>query len=374
MVETDFVVFREALEDELRQPPFEVIRTRRRRRSARLAAGGAALAVVLLIAGVAAAGLRPTDRPAPAPAVTGPVRAQLVAVAATPSKVLYAVVNPCGADCPLTLVASKDLGRQWTRVSTVDGADGTQHGRLYATDATHLWMLTADSLVSSTDGGKTWRAPWHLTRGDRPLLAAVGDGRLWLVVGGRLYRSTGAGGLEPTQAPADAQAVAPAGPGRALVRSGGVTWYSTIDDGAHWTPAANPCDATAVLSTMSIGPDGTRWAVCVHEPVTDNQPKELRVSTDGGNVWYRRGTLESSGYGTDVYPVSATVAWRTGPRSDIHRTTDGTQWTDTAHVGGTGGPDTFVALDADTALYSAGGAVYLTRDGGRTWTDLHFVP
>src|SRR5262249_34822562 len=128
-------------------------------------------------------------------------------------------------------------------------------------------------------------------------------------------------------------------------------------------------------STLAVAPDGAMWAVCASEPGAGQQPKELTVSTDGGKTWVSRGRLESGGYGLDVYPFSATMAWRTGARAELYRTTDGTHWQAVAQ-NPSGAYAGFVAIDADSAAYVDYGpadqpeahVLYVTRDGGRTWT------
>ncbi len=159
-------------------------------------------------------------------------------------------------------------------------------------------------------------------------------------------------------------------------------WYGTIDRGAHWSWLPDPCLGTIAegspFSRMAVGPDGTRWVVCAQPPGTGQQHKELVISaTTSRSGWEREGMLEPAGYGTLVYPFSATVAWRTGGRADIFRTDDRTRWADKAPTGDFGGVP-FVAIDANTALYfrddSGTQAVeYLTRDGGNTWSNHPFT-
>jgi photosystem II stability/assembly factor-like uncharacterized protein len=154
----------------------------------------------------------------------------------------------------------------------------------------------------------------------------------------------------------------------------GLGWRATGDGGAHWADVADPCGHTQFVgspfSTMAAAPDGSLWVVCSGGGGAGNMPKDLVVSTDAGQTWAKRGQLETAGYGTDVYPFSATTAWRTGARADIFRTTDGTHWTDLANLE-SNGPAAFTAIDANTAVYVFGladAAIHTTRDGGATWT------
>ena len=105
------------------------------------------------------------------------------------------------------------------------------------------------------------------------------------------------------------------------------------------------------------------------------QRKQLVTSTDDGRTWRSGGDLESAGYATVVFPFSATVAWRTGGRADLYRTTDASHWTLVAVTGDAagGGSSFFTALGPDTGVYVQEGAVYSTVDGGRTWQQ-HSLP
>src|SRR5262249_53904026 len=144
--------------------------------------------------------------------------------------------------------------------------------------------------------------------------------------------------------------------------------------GGHWTDLPDPCGATrfpgGLWGSISAAPAGQLWAVCAGQPAAGTMPKDLVASNDGGVSWTVGGQVEESGYGTRVYPVSATTAWRTGARADIFRTTDGAQWRDVAKLD-SNGPRAFVAIDALTAAYvydsGDGLPIHVTTDGGATW-------
>jgi photosystem II stability/assembly factor-like uncharacterized protein len=156
-------------------------------------------------------------------------------------------------------------------------------------------------------------------------------------------------------------------------------WYLTADSGEHWTAQADPCANTpypgSMSNTMAGAPDGSLWAVCAGQPGMGQQRKQLVTSTDGGRTWSSRGELESTGYATSVFPFSATVAWRTGGRADLYRTTDGSHWTKVAITGDAagGGTSFFTALAPGSGVYVQVGAVYSTVDGGQTWQK-HSLP
>jgi hypothetical protein len=181
------------------------------------------------------------------------------------------------------------------------------------------------------------------------------------------------------------------------VGNGGTTeWFSTTDSGTHWTQIHMPCNdlntdprpgnsalstSLSFWTTLTIGPDGTRWLVCGGMDMGNWQSKTLLVSTDGGVTWSTEANLETSGFAVDVYPESATVAWRSGIGADIYRTTDRVHWTDTTPGRGVNYATSkiFVAVDVDTALYfvpqgpNGTWTEYLTQDGGATWTATTFA-
>jgi photosystem II stability/assembly factor-like uncharacterized protein len=406
------------LEAEVAPPPFAAIVARRRRRTQRRAIAGVVLATVaVLAAGLllrpvqpakpepitppkpTIASLTPTPEPDPVPtglppagSATGPGVAALVAA---PSGTLYAIVTTCTTRCtdaqPVlhhALIRSTDLGAHWTGMNQIQGLDSGQSypPQLLVADDRHLWVMVPSTVFATTDGGQHWTSTnttaWP---------GGVAGGTGWFVSGTTVMRA--AAGLPPRATPGQIpgsrdltqltaisadQAVALAAP----VEGGSGSWYATNDGGAHWVKQPDPCAGTVAAesweSRMAKGPDGTRWVVCATQPGAGQQRKELVVSTDDGQTWHRQGTLESNGYGTEVYPFSATGAWRTGGRADVYRTTDRTHWTDVVGEGGSGGI-LFVAIDADTALYfrddtGTQPVRYLTRDGGRTWSSQPFTP
>jgi photosystem II stability/assembly factor-like uncharacterized protein len=144
---------------------------------------------------------------------------------------------------------------------------------------------------------------------------------------------------------------------------------------------ANPCAGTHHIrpwqATAAPAPDGSLWLVCAGQPDTGQMPMDLVVSVDSGQTWSPRGTLEHGGYGRTLYPMSRTVAWRTGDQSDLYRTTDGTHWTDVL-TSGDHRVQYVTPVDATTAVYArldpgAPTRIYLTRDGGHTWTYHRFA-
>jgi hypothetical protein len=282
------------------------------------------------------------------------------------------------------LYASRDLGASWSPLGEAAGDPGD--GNILAAGDTQLWSADSVTGQSSDDGGRTWHG-WSLG-GDNagvPGYAGIAGGTLWLAQNGVVAVATGGGvpALTASQPPAadvlDGLAALGADSAAVLTGEGAATWHTTVDRGAHWNALADPCAGTpyprSPAATMSRAPDGNLWVVCAAQPGAGQQAKQLVTSADGGRTWQVRGALESAGYGTRVVAFSAVDAWRTGPRADVYRTTDGLRWTRVAATGDAagGGESHFTAFDPDTAVYFQDDSVYATRDGGHSW-QRHALP
>lgn len=440
MPEMDFIALRDQLEAQADQPPFAVIRARRAARTRRTVATGAAAAATLVVlaggvlaatalrrphavpvappTGTASASVTPSGQPSPTAAGTGtappPVGNPfaITSLVRSAGGTLYAVEQDCVTGCTggaatyrFTLLRSTDLAATWQTVGDVSGvAGGTgDAARLLAGSDTALWLVNGSRVAGSANGGRIWRqwtlpAPPAALADIRVAGPATAGGTAWLASGGTVFVATGGGQPVPTasQPPGAGRtgagvigAIDAAGADRATVRVDAFNsaanpqnaWFTTTDRGAHWNALASPCAGTAVQnmvnSTMSTAPDGTVWVVCAGGGGAGQQLKWLVTSSDQGRTWSPPRPLESSGYGTDLIAVSATVAWRSGGRADLYRTGDAWHWADVAVTGDAGGGSGALFLtvvDAGTALYvgRAGGSdafvTYVTRDGGATWS------
>jgi hypothetical protein len=418
MLESRFATLRERLESGARPPAFDEIRVRRARRTRRISIAATALATVFIL-GVATAaetGLRgahrqpqvpiggtpsatasvsgttPTTEASPSSTEQAPQQPGIAGLAAAPSGVLFALSDRCVASCSntphyeYTLLRSGDLSAHWSNVGVVTGGPAGGQPRLIVADQTHLWLTAGGAVAGSIDGGHTWR--WSnlgasADAGGHDVTGAASGPTAWFAWGNGVWIATNGGApVRTAAAPAgieirrmlaiDATRV------YALVDNdtATATWYTTVDRGEHWTAVADPCAGSrfpgSSFSSMSAARDGALWVVCASEPGAGEMPKDLVISTSGSTGWTSRGQLESNGYGIELWPFSATTAWRTGGRADIFRTTDGRHWTDLVDLEGNG-PAAFVAIDAQTAVYAYGAPypsmrIFLTRDGGATWT------
>lgn len=404
MPELDVAGLREQSEQETRQSEFALIRSRRARRTALWAAAGAVVTLVVVLAGaVSATGYlphrsgpvgtptvapsspppaAPSPTPAPSDATPVPAPVSLTSMAAAPSGTLFATAQRCVSNCLAqatfvdVLLRGSNLGAAWTTIGDLPAGVGP--GRLLAASDTALWLVGDGKVAGSTDGGRTWQT-WSFTGDGKPFSDTAG-GTAWIARNGVVTVAAGGGKpmATPTEPPgANILGLAVFGPDRAAVLTasgdGPASWFVTADRGAHWTAQIDPCASTpypgSLWNTMAGAPDGSMWAVCARQPGTGQQPKQLVTSTDGGRTWRSRGDLESAGYATTVFPFSATVAWRTGGRADLYRTTDASHWNTVAVTGDAagGGNPFFTALGPSTGIYVQNGAVYSTLDGGRTW-------
>jgi hypothetical protein len=400
--ELDFSGLRERLERETRQPDFATIRARRARRTGRWAAVGAVVTLVVVLAGGVSAGVYlrhtappavgPTGTPAPGPSTPDPMSTPVVRSAGfAPSGTLFVFAQLCESDCSgensamvTRLYASGDLGANWSALGAAFADPG--NGTILAAGDTQLWTADNVAVQGSGDGGRTWHA-WTMGGNNAgvPGYAGIAGGTLWLAQNGVVAVATGGGvpALTASQPPSadvlDGLAALGADSAAVLTGEGQATWYKTVDRGAHWNALDDPCAGTpyprSPSATMSRAPDGSLWVVCAAQPGAGQQAKQLVTSADGGRTWQVRGALESAGYGTRVVPFSAVDAWRTGPRADLYRTTDGSRWTSVAVMGDAagGGDSHFAAFDPETAVYFQDGSVYATRDGGHSW-QRHALP
>ena len=359
-------------------------------------------------------------------------RSNLESLAGAPTGALYALGNSCRpvdfrcdpAKGRHQVLVSGDLAASWTVMG-----EAPFGGRLLVADDARLWIVgsvyhleaagangvapVAVTAAGSADGGRTWRV-WPLddvSAGlpDEPSSDTVG-GTIWISHGPRVYTASGVERPTPTPASPDANdifRIIAIGPDHAVVQ--GLTdffsptlWFETTDRGAHWTRTADPCAGTphagSYQSSMAVAGDGTRWATCVADDGVSGAPggsaamagsagvagtpREIVVSTDGGRTWQRRGALTdpASGQGLVLYPISATVAWHTDTGGhDVMRTVDGRSWRSVDHLAPGGYAVSFVAIDADTAVYTRESTnstipvIAVTRDGGQAWTT-HQVP
>jgi photosystem II stability/assembly factor-like uncharacterized protein len=213
-----------------------------------------------------------------------------------------------------------DGGKAWTTVWRPD-APVVQLTVLGTADAMAVTCATADAdctLWRSADGGATWT-----TVGSTPSAVSFSDP----LHGWRLVPAA-----PPPGTPVG-------GPAAAIERTsdGGQTWQaaSTVPCGPGTPIALGPTVIAAESATSA-------WLLCTGEGATIMEDKTLAVTTDGGATWQVRAATIGSDPSGDVGQIPIT-----GYPSGLAIARDGTAW-----MGGS----RMLPL--------------VSRDGGRTWTDM----
>jgi hypothetical protein len=397
MSEPDFTQLRDRLSALARPPAFEQIVHRRTRRTRRLAMAVSAVATVVAIVVVSAASvvLRGAAPPQPpigststpvsptpddgavsaVPAITG-MRQGLIMLA--PERCPTGAGACRGTSWDVYLVQGVPPYGPWVPAGTVTDLPVGAIVRPLAADQNRLWVLAGHTVSVTIDGGATWAHTDLGGAGGDEAAGSAGGGAAWFVRGADVWISTGGPPLRVARPSGHAlQRVVSVSVSQAYVQTDEGVWYTTHNGGHGWNRLSDPCAGTryayAGRSSLAVAEsDRTIWVVCAGEPGAGQMGKVLVVSTDNGATWTGRGELESSGYATEVYPVSATTAWRVGDRASLYRTADGVHWTAVA----TSSVDAFAgvaAMDESAAAYldpDAHGVtrLHVTFDGGATWT------
>ena len=278
--------------------------------------------------------------------------------------------------------------------------------------------MTVGSLYTSGDGSNTWQ--YNAAFGDHNFtdLAGSSSGMILLAATDNgLFKSTDAGATwAATVVGASWIAVAVSSDGGALLASSynytgiygySFIWYS-INGGTSWRSASMPCYGSRVLlsadgsiivvigcgqllvstdggatyaytgilaSSAAMSASGATMAAFSNVNVTASQ---IRVSTDVGKTFGSPTILNATNYGT----FYATAVMSAGGSRIAAGTVGGAKGTATFFVSASGGAS-WTALPSPTYYFScmagntdammilagtAGGTMYLTRDGGTTWS------
>lgn len=365
----------------------------RRSRRRRTTTGAVGIVVALSLAGYLGTGLISTTSPRQQPSLSAPAVTATSApvMAATPGTsatqvvgavrpfpvVLYfsdtahgLLIGPgCArSNCLKSTEVTADGGHTWTRGGDLPRGSKFDYAvNIFAADRRNLFLSQRDADYSSHDGGLHWnRLPVP------PGIHFVGiAGSVWLSGAAScgsarspactvsLSSMSAAGGpLSPRPAPptqgqpvTSIQRV-----GRTLILEAGqseggrTVLLASTDEGYHWMARSNPCGRMAVR--VSAGTDGALWALCAGVYGTGMAVKKLFVSADSAEHWSARPDPEAGGYSTNVHPISATVAWRTGyfgsARSDLFSSQDsGRTWADplAGRIGENGGGGPYLFAD-----------------------------
>ncbi len=207
---------------------------------------------------------------------------------------------------------------------------------------------TYTTLLSTTDGGGTWRSLATLPA-SATSLDFVSAHTGWAAVGGKLYETTD-GGIRWSALPqaADTVAFSSAVHGWALSRLAPGTvppaspLLRTVDGGARWSRVAEPCSVVALdglgggwdAAAIATPAPGVALLLCTGQPSAGFEPKVVFETADGGQIWtevFSGSVATEAGYADAMRFSSPTDGWilcggGTAGAFVYHTTDGGHQW------------------------------------------------
>ncbi len=357
------------------------------------------------------------------PAPTSPPPVPTPSASAATGPTIHTTVDAIVHGAPITpaldSVAFADVATGWAAGSgvilgTVDGGQTWRRqwsgsgsiSSLAEVDRRHVWGLayggtgdlgpTADRLVGTTNGGRTWTTT-RLTGGFRGIAFST-DLTGWAVVGGISVGTTAPGRLEETldagrhwrasTLKARVDSVCFAGPSLGWAASGSGA-YRTVDRGRRWSRVeTGPNNALNAGWQATVRCRGSAaWVLWTGGAAAGSELYRVARTLDSGAHWKTvlsqlDDTLASlpaiDAYAGAFAPLSSTAAGflgscpACGPGSwSYSRTTDGGQTVRRSPLGGlTAGLNDITFSDAThgwIAGRAAGGFLLATDDAGRTW-------
>jgi photosystem II stability/assembly factor-like uncharacterized protein len=297
---------------------------------------------------------------------------------------------PVGGDKPVEPPPANPGGAGAVQViqARVEAQDG-QPGDITAAAVSgpdHVWLARGDTLLQSTDGGKTWGE----SRLPAPVRALdfISPTAGWAVGAGQLLMTTDGGQTwQPVadQEQIDLESVDFVDATHAWGSLGARLLYSA-NGGQTWRDAGNPCPADRFDMAYSFISPAEGWVLCGDEPGAGTQAKHLLHTTDGGKTWTIiaealhiegvRGTLPLGSYLSGLHFRDPQHGWLSETRGQLWATTDGGRtWTPVTIVPN---QEQFlrrplpVTAATGYVLSSQGGKMVMlaTRDGGQTWAEV----
>jgi hypothetical protein len=306
----------------------------------------------------------PTSTTSPAPIASGPFRS---------TDVTFVSATHGWAIAPGRLVQTVDGGDTWTRVTAPPGY--ADHVRFASDRIGYAWALQK-GLSITRDGGVSWQ-PAKLTR---VLQLEAAAGYVWAIAGDEPYpgvwRGT-VGGPSFTkvgQTPDRSGTLDVHGANAYVVGiqgAGPIGGSLDVWTGLRRTNDALPCKGNSLYipdSPLGVSTDGSVFLVCdVEHLVQDQTPAPEQwayVSGDQGRSWTRRPAPPETP--TDVTATrNGLFAWG----KSVERY-DGTRWV--VAIRGAGFVTVGFQDDAHGIALGRDGRLYLTRDGGSSWTTARF--
>ncbi|OJV99144.1 MAG: hypothetical protein BGO39_16955 [Chloroflexi bacterium 54-19] len=210
-------------------------------------------------------------------------------------------------------------------------------------------------LLSSSDKGHTWQKMPELPTIPGPaaqLLTSTAND-FWLLSWGTAFD------------PSDKTPPAP-------------TMAVTHDGGKSWQTLTNPCQEDNWINARLSANSQEFWLLCASTPATAQQLKYLYLSRDGGKTWQEIGAKEGtvSGYNSSFATSGPGKLWLASTRYTLMTSSDGGQnWKMAIPLEvlnpGDGGVGPVKFVDATHGwVGGAQGQIFLTNDGGTTWTSV----
>ncbi len=278
-----------------------------------------------------------------------------------------------------SVLHTSDGGRYWKIMRSLGNAPDGQIAALAARDANRAWVVVptrsrsssaypGSVVVSTIDGGRTWRSSRPL-RGSSPPLESIGSPSINFVdaLHGWVVTTEGAGAGSAAH---DLYSTV----------DGGVTWrlieYNRLAD--HASRGSLPsCDCLGGISFQSTR---TGWATGLSG--ADPSLTILYRSADGGRTWRRQKLPLPVGYRRDNIATAPPAFFGTDGVLPVHLTTPsafvlyrthngGSSWLPTTPIRTPSGNNQDIAdamaLTARLVWTWVGSTLYRTADGGVRW-------
>jgi photosystem II stability/assembly factor-like uncharacterized protein len=293
--------------------------------------------------------------------------------------------------CPAVL-RSQDGGSTWVGVPAP--GDAAYVGDIRFADARNGWVVVRGPLVPKDPGGTSGilyathdgGATWHTVPVPGAARVEAAAGRVW-VTSRQAPQPSPAVYSAPVGGDAFTRVDWTSGTGLAVhgryayVYGGGVDGgeqgdtLSVVKDGVV-TARKLPCSGDHAWSVvLAASADVRLAAVCGATPSGTTQPKQAFVSVDAGASWIPDGTPDAAGLPRSLAAIGP-ATFLAGSAMPIRVTRDaGRTWPVALAAPGSGGFG-YVGFTDDThgvAVPAGGSAVYLTADGGRTWSAQQFL-
>jgi photosystem II stability/assembly factor-like uncharacterized protein len=249
-----------------------------------------------------------------------------------------------------------DGGSTWHKSSAFAAHSGVQAITSFGTD---VWATGSTGTRHSADGGMHWR---KLSAASGYQISFANSLEGWLVDGAAYLHTTdgGTSWQRLTDAPK-------AGPGQMVATPGGAVWgtagyvLKSLDGGLHWQRVTQRSSLSAVAAIDA----NQAWAV---------GSKGLIIHTaDGGRHWgvQRSGTARNL---SNVVFVDARHGWASGQKVILRTLDGGRHWIrHFTTVGFTIGLS-FADAQHGIAVPLNRSVIFITSDGGRTWSTSRFSP